>query len=814
MVRAVLTRTPLTKTRATETVAAGVAFDDGWLRGLGPDGLAALLDRRPEAVVPPDPLGLTDLAERLAEPSAVIAALTRLDRPTLQVAEVITALGGTGVSRAAVQRLLGVPGAGSRRDVEAAVDTLSACGLLREADGLFLADSVRIAFDPPLGLGPAAADLLRGRTADDLRVMARNLGVTSTGRKDVILGAVLAGLRDADHVRAVVNAAPEPARQVLVAAATTGEMPPPDYGYYSVRYSQPTRPMHWAMSRGLMFLLSEWDATSLVVPAEVALALRGPGYTAPFDPVPPAVARIPVDGAAVAADAVAAGASLLRVVTALLEDLGRHAMPVLRSGGVGVREIRRLAKALGCSTGEIRLGLAVAHQAQLLGLAADTAAPTGEYDSWRDAEPARRLARLLAAWWSLPHASLAKSDAAWVPSHPADGAARLRAAMLSEAAGEPAAGVSDPSALAELVIWRRPQAYLGPDPHTRAVASWQEAILLGAVGRGAVSPAGHALLAGDGAALEAALTAIGASTGTARIQADLTAVVPGTPSARLRELLDAVADRETLGVASTWRFSPASVRRALDAGHTADELLAALTEVAADDLPQPLGYLVRDVARRHGQVRARAVACCLRCDDTALLAEITAARRLRAAGLSVVAPTVLAGTKPLDETLAALRDAGYAPVAEAADGTPLVEVAAIRRMAPTGGPQGLHPAPHPIRTSPILPAKPAVPDSRAVARQLLEQTDRARSVSSFTYQLVRSAAAHLTSAQARMLAHAIDHGTPVTIDYLAKDGGFSRRVISEAILCGQTLTAWCQLRDDERNFALARIRAVSSAAQQ
>jgi hypothetical protein len=82
-----------------------------WLRGLGVDGLAALLRRRPEALAPPVPTSLTEMSERLAAPGAVVAAMRRLNRPTLQVAEVIAALGGH-AERARLDRL---PGATSPR---------------------------------------------------------------------------------------------------------------------------------------------------------------------------------------------------------------------------------------------------------------------------------------------------------------------------------------------------------------------------------------------------------------------------------------------------------------------------------------------------------------------------------------------------------------------------------------------------------------------------------------------------------------------------------------------------------------------------
>ena len=52
----------------------------GWLRSLGADGLARLLERRPEGCRAPVPRALSELAERLAEPAAVLAVVAALRR--------------------------------------------------------------------------------------------------------------------------------------------------------------------------------------------------------------------------------------------------------------------------------------------------------------------------------------------------------------------------------------------------------------------------------------------------------------------------------------------------------------------------------------------------------------------------------------------------------------------------------------------------------------------------------------------------------------------------------------------------------------
>jgi hypothetical protein len=302
--------------------------------------------------------------------------------------------------------------------------------------------------------------------------------------------------------------------------------------------------------------------------------------------------------------------------------------------------------------------------------------------------------------------------------------------------------------------------------------------------------------------LAGALGDVGATQRTVRLQADLTAVVTGTPSADLTALLDSAADVETRGTAYTWRFGPASVRRALDAGYTGGSLLADLRAVAGKALPQPLEYLIMDVARRHGAVRASAVACCLRGEDTALLAEIASDKRLRALELRLLAPTVLASGTPLEETLAALRKAGYAPVAETADGTPVIERPTAHRAA-------VAPAKAKAASRRAAGSKPlAAPDPVALARALLAAPDDPPVAASGSLATVRAAAVNLTAGEARILAHAIDDHQPVAIHYLNRDGNPSSRVIDDIELSGGSLSAWCRLRDDHRWFNLARIIAI------
>jgi hypothetical protein len=102
----------------------------------------------------------------------------------------------------------------------------------------------------------------------------------------------------------------------------------------------------------------------------------------------------------------------------------------------------------------------------------------------------------------------------------------------------------------------------------------------------------------------AARRIVDSSACTLHLLPDLTAVVAGPVSDRISALLTASAEAESKDAASTWRFTPTSVHRCLDAGGTAEGLLAELSDTAATVIPQSLEYLINDCARRHGIAEA------------------------------------------------------------------------------------------------------------------------------------------------------------------------------------------------------------------
>ena len=223
---------------------------------------------------------MAELTARLHHPFLLQAALQRSSLPVLQVTEALLALAPE-ASRTRLDTLLGVT---EDTEAGAAVDqalTTLAEHLLIDQDHCPLAE-LRQFCPQPLGLGPNLHEVLLTRTADHLRATLRALGVGPASRKTALVAQVTEILTDRDRVRDLVALAPAGLADRLRRMALGGE-PLTYYGYYSPRYgNQGTLrdPVEWALARMLLIRLDTHP--TLVMPAEVALALRGPAWSAPF----------------------------------------------------------------------------------------------------------------------------------------------------------------------------------------------------------------------------------------------------------------------------------------------------------------------------------------------------------------------------------------------------------------------------------------------------------------------------------------------------------------------------------------------------
>jgi len=608
------------------------------VRGRSDDELGELLTRRPD-LARPAPADLSALASRASTRASVQRAVDSLDLAQLQVLEAALA-GPSPVDPTEVARLLGLEDVAA---VGRVLDDLWTLALLwRSPEGLRVVRTVTEVLPHPAGLGPRAAD-------------------------------TFAELPDLDRLPDIVSEAPAAAAAILdrLTWGPALAMLPP---------GTPER-----VAAGARWLLEQRlvtapNADQLVLPREVGLALRGGRSHREAAVTPPTLTGT----ARTAAEADAAAGQQVTDLLALLDELaaewGLRPPRVLRAGGLAVRDLKRVAAVL--DVDQVRAAF-VCELAYAAGLVADDGsldpawAPTPAYDEWQQQPGETRWAALARAWLvstraphlvgSTPPGGSGSVNALGPEAHwpPARG---LRRDLLDLAA-EGTDLAPDPSALAAALRWHRPRR-VPASLDTVLSAVLREAEWLGVTGRGAVSSAGRALLADlEDDALAAAIEPhLPEPVEHVLLQADLTAIAPGPLAGGLATFMRLVADVESRGGATVYRFTPESVRRCLDAGWSVDQVLGALADASQTPLPQPLDYLVRDVARRHGQARVGSVRAYVRSDDETTLGSMLADRDLSALQLRRIAPTVLVSPVAAETVLDFLRDHGYAPAAEAPDG--------------------------------------------------------------------------------------------------------------------------------------------------
>jgi hypothetical protein len=563
------------------------------------------------------------------------------------------------------------------------------------------------------------------------------------------------------------------------------------------------RPVPHLLAKGL---LRRIDAETVILPRHVGQVLRGeqPGPLTLTAPDPVVSTTTASD-----ADATAAGAviDLLREVDVLLEILGAAPVSELRSGGMGVREVKRLAKATGIDEPRLGLVLEIAAAAGLIasglpdpepaGADGPYWAPTVAADRFTSMSAAERWHQLATTWLDLPSRPAligsrspdgkpygALSDSLYSTAAPLD--RRLLLEMLAKL--PPGAGVDARTASAAL-IWQRPRwaRRLQPEPLADLLT---EGHAVGLVGRGAISGPGRALLdqtADPSVAIDGMSRALPRPIDHFLMQADLTVVVPGPLQRDLADELATVATVESAGAAMVYRISEQSIRHALDIGKTRDWMHGFFAKHSKTPVPQGLTYLIDDVARRHGQLRIGMAASFVRCEDPALLAQaVAAAEDLQ---LRALAPTVAVSPAPIAEVLVALRGAGFAPAAEDSSG-------AIVDVRPLGARVATPQQRRPYRP----PARPSSDTLNAVVSVLRKVT-----AAPFGNSRVDPAVAM------SLLQRAARDQDTLLIGYLDPAGVATQRVVSPITVKGGQLVAFDSASGRLRDFAIHRITSVMSA---
>ena len=749
----------------------GLTLND-WLRAQDDATLAALLSARPDLATPPPPDSVV-LAARAATRASVTRAAEGLDTFTLAVLDalVVADADKAPVTEERVREIVG-PDANPVR-VREALDTLVRLALAWGTDELSVAPAAREAG----GMFPAG------------------LGRPSPALDGVDIAGKLADL-------------PEAERRLLNTLAHGSPLGRTKDAGVEVPLDEATTPVQRLLAMGLLL---RRDAETVELPRQVGLVIRGdsPLGTVQLDEPTPATKQ----QKASAVDATAAGEALefLRRTEMLVRLWSAEPAAVLKAGGLGVRDLRKLAREL--DTDERGVGLIV-EVLFAAGMVADSAAattpewmPTTLVDPWLTATPANQWATLAAAWLDMPRLPglagmrdakdkvLAPlSDDLRRPPAPAE-RRRILSALAELRAGT---GVAAPDELAAVLAWRAPRR---GGRLRDEIVRWTlaEATTMGIVALGAITGAGRALLDdGPAAAAKRMADSMPEPLDHVLVQADLTVVAPGPLEPALAVDIGQVADVESAGSATVYRVTESSVRRALDAGRTAEELHELFGTRSRTPVPQSLTYLIDDVARRHGRLRGGAAASFLRCDDPVLLAEVSAHPAAARLELRKIAPTVLVSPVPLADVLEELRGAGFAPAAEDAHG----QVLDLR-------PSGLR-LPAPARSRRPGAITPASPERlQAMVEQLRAGDMAAGTKRGRTVSLAAGTGATDTAATLALLREAIEQNSQVWIGFVDSRGVASQRVVDPFRVGGGVLEGRDVTHGAVRQYPLHRITSAS-----
>lgn len=588
-----------------------------YLRGLDDAALLSLFALRPDLVspVPPD---LSSLAVRANSAPSLARALDSLNEWQFQVLEACAALKEPM----------------SEREIISLTDTsakfiiphlLSLALLYKTEDGLRLSNSLReVLGNEPAGLGPIST----------VKLSMEKL-----------------------------NEAPESSKKVLERLVWG----PPRGSVGDIRNPGPG--IAWLLKENFLVAL---DQRTVLLPREIAIHLRGGKVQKNPQPNPPVIVGKKIDQAIVDRAAIANIATVLRWCEEMLNFWSEEPPDALRAGGLAVRDLKAAAEHLGVDENCAAFISELAYLGGLLTIDADDRIlPTHAFDLWLTQGPQVRWRTLASAWLATSRVSglVGRGDSKHIsalgPELDRVNAAATRKLTLEILELNPYLSPEiDPFLV--LVKWRAPTRR-NPGLQSELVRwTLREAEWLGITGQGALSKYGSAFVkVHDDLEIDRDLPN---PIDYILIQSDNTAIAPGPLEIEVARNLDSIADIESRGGATVYRFSETSIRRGLDHGKTGEEIKEFLRRTSKTPMPQPLEYLITDVSKRHGRLRVGNTSAYIRCEDPTLITQILSDKKVDGLPLRRIAPEVLICELEASEVIATLRAAGYMPAAESGSG--------------------------------------------------------------------------------------------------------------------------------------------------
>jgi hypothetical protein len=614
-----------------------------------------------------------------------------------------------------------------------------------------------------------------------------------------VMGTEPAGLGPASLAKLKLNEladAPADAKKVLE-RLTWG---PPRGSVGDIKNPGPG--VSWLLDRKFLVPL---DQRTVILPREVAIALRGGKLHKERFIKEPSLTGSKRDSRQINLAAIANISTVLRWVEELLNFWADEPADALRAGGLGVRDLKIVSAHLGVDESCSAFIAELAYLASLISIDADDRImPSSKFDIWLMQSPSERWQQLASQWLITSRVSglvgrvEAKNVAALGPELDRVNAARVRALTLDLLRENPEVA-PEWNSFKEVLLWRAPMRRNSSLQEELAEWTLREAEWLGITGQGAISKFGVEFLNGD--ELSSINEDLPKTVDHILIQSDNTAIAPGPLEHEISQALAMMAEIESRGGATVYRFTEATIRRALDHGKTGDEIKTFLAKTSKTPMPQPLEYLIADVAKKHGKLRVGNTSSFIRCEDTALISQIMNDKKLEILALRRIAPEVVICDMDATDAMRILRESGYLPAGESANGMILTGPRSNRAIAKPRPPRIIGEIETPTEESMIA----AIRVLRTGEKSSHRQTKLRQVASEALGQLPRTSA----NETMEILNQFITEEKTLSIGYADNNGGVTHRIIDPIRISAGALIAKDHATGEVQSFRIPRITGVA-----
>jgi hypothetical protein len=725
------------------------SFSD-YLRSVDDAALLNLFSARPDLVtpVPPD---IASLAVRACSAPSLARAIDSLNQWQFQVLEAAASVNEPFLEKNVI--------ALTDKEAKTALEYLVTIGLVYPSeDGMRLPTQLRdVIGTEPAGLGPASMAKLKISDLDDAPADAKK-----------VLDRLVWG----------------PPR------GSVGEIKNPGPG------------VTWLLEKKFLVPL---DQRTVILPREVAIALRGGKIHKERFIKQPVLSGAKRNESQVNLAAIANVSTVLRWVEELLNFWADEPADALRAGGLGVRDLKIISTHLGVDESCTAFVAELAYLASLISFDADDRIlPSNKFDIWLMQTPADRWQMLASQWLITSRVSglvgrvEAKNVAALGPELDRVNAARVRALTL-QLLQENQGIAPDWNKFKEVLSWRAPVRRNSSLQEELAEWTLREAEWLGITGQGALSKFGAQFLNGDD--LSSINEDLPKTVDHILIQSDNTAIAPGPLEHEISQALAMMAEIESRGGATVYRFTESTIRRALDHGKTGDEIKTFLIKTSKTPMPQPLEYLITDVAKKHGKLRVGNTSSFIRCEDTALISQIMNDKKLEILALRRIAPEVVICDMDATDAMRVLRECGYLPAGESANGMILTGPKSNRALTKPRPPRIIGEVEIPDAES----LKTAIRTLRTGEKSTYRQTRLRQVASEALGQLPRTTANETMDILNQFI---VDEKT-LSIGYADNNGGVTHRIIDPIRISAGALIARDHATGEVQSFRIPRITGVA-----